>query len=125
MERHALGDAPHQLSVSDRGYECKGAPYGRSEPAPIGACHGLTVQASSVSADLHQATRASGAHEPTEDFGEVRGVQRQQTHATENALMCLVNYGILDTGMGRAAHQSAHRCCRGPPQSVHALADLE
>jgi hypothetical protein len=29
-----------------------------------------------VFSGLHQATRASGAHEPTKDFGEVRGVQR-------------------------------------------------
>ena len=52
--------------------------------------------------------RAGSAHESTEDLGEVCGVQHQQTHATENPLLYLINYRIIDAAMGRVPPPGQH-----------------
>ena len=76
---------------------------------------GLTDQTSSVSRGVAPGQGAGGAHQSTEDLREVGGVQHQQTHAAENALMYSVDDGLVDCGMG---------CMSPPGQDVGTGQDL-
>src|SRR5215217_5713164 len=64
--------------------------------------------------------RAGGAHQPDEDLGEVRGVQDQQAHAAENALMHPIDHLIINLSVGGVAPPGQHVCtCQHlPRQSV-------
>ena len=59
-----------------------------------------------VSPELRHARSTSPS--AAEDLGEVGGVQHQQTHTAENALVYPINDCVIDTCMGRMSPPCQH-----------------
>ena len=71
-------------------------------------CPGLTTQMRSLSSASRHFRSHAGAHQPLEDLGEVAGVQHDQPHALQHALLHAVHDLVLHLAVRHMAPPGQH-----------------